>query len=77
MSNMGMQSESTGRNDKKPENMWNDCSDNTGAFTKLNKMEKNDIGGASGTQLATSITVFSTWILSEPNLGLDGKKSLI
>ena len=57
--------------------MWNNCSDDTGAFTQLNKMEKNDIEGESGTQLAISITVFSTCILSESKTDLVGKKSLV
>ena len=43
MSNMGLKSESTGNKYKKAEKMWNDFSDDTGAFRKLNKMEINDI----------------------------------
>ena len=77
MSNMGMKSESTGSNYKKAQKMWNNCSDDTGAFPKLNKMEKNDIEGASGKQLATSLIVFSIWMLSEPKPGLDGQKHLV
>ena len=46
--------------------MWNDCSDETGDFTNMNQIEKNDIKGASGTQLLTSIDVFSTWMLFQP-----------
>ena len=65
MSNMGLKSESTGNNDKKAENMWNDCSDNTRAFPKLNNIQKIYIEGASGTQFEISLTVFSTWMLSE------------
>ena len=34
MSNMGLKSECTGKNCKKVENMWNDLSDDTGAFPK-------------------------------------------
>ena len=56
MSNMGLKSESTGINYKKAKNVWNNLSDDTGAFPKLNKMEKNYIEGASGTQLARSLT---------------------
>ena len=74
MSNMVFKSESTGNNYKKSENMWNDWSDNTGAFTKLNNMEKNDIEGTSGTNLEISLTVFSNCMLSEFNPYLDGKK---
>ena len=76
MSNIGLKSESTGKNYKKSENMLKDCSDDTGAFTNLNKMEKDDMEGASGTQLARSLTVFSTWIMSESKPGLDGKNVL-
>ena len=38
MSNMTLKLESTGNNYKKVENMCNDCSDDTGDFSKLNKM---------------------------------------
>ena len=51
MSNIGLKLESTGKNYKKSENMWNDCLDYTRAFPKLNNMEKNDTDGASGKQL--------------------------
>ena len=71
---MGLKSESTGNKYKKAEKMWNDFSDDTGAFRKLNKMEINDIQDASGTPLAISLTVISTWILSESKPALDGKK---
>ena len=64
MSNMVLRSESTGNNYNKSENMWNYCSDDTGAFPNLNNMEKKYIGGAIGMQLAISLTFFSTWILS-------------
>ena len=74
MSNMGMKSESTGSNYKKAEEMWNNLSDYTRAFPDMNKMEKNYIEGASGTQLARSVTVFSTWMIIESNPGLDGQK---
>ena len=57
--------------------MWKNCSDDTGDFPKLNKMEENDIEGASETQLARSLTVFSNWMPIESNPGLDGKKSLV
>ena len=77
MINMVLKSESTNNNDKKAENMWNDCSYDTGAFTKLNQMEKNGIEGASGTQLSISLTVFSTWIQGESELGLYGQKNII
>ena len=40
MIDMGLKSESTLNNYKKLEKMWNDFSDDTGAFTELNKMEK-------------------------------------
>ena len=54
--------------------MWNNFSDNTGDFPKINNMEKDYVEGASGTHLEISLTVFSTWMLSESNPGLDGKK---
>ena len=57
--------------------MWNNFSDKTRAFPKLNNMEKNDIEGASGTQLARSLTIFSSWMLSELNPGLDGQNILV
>ena len=40
MSNMGFKSESTGNEYKKVEKMRNYFSDDTGAFPKLNNMEK-------------------------------------
>ena len=52
---MGFKSEPIGKNYKKVENMWNNFSDDTGAFPKLKKMEENDIEGANGMQLVTSI----------------------
>ena len=45
--------------------MWNDCSEDVGAFAKLNNMEKNDIKGASEAQLVTSLNVFSAWMMSQ------------
>ena len=76
MSNMILKSEYTGNNNNKVENMWNDSSDNTGDFHKLNNMDKNDIEGASGTQLVTSLNIFSTWMRSESKTFLDSKKKL-
>ena len=43
MSSMGLRLESTKKNYKRVKNMWNDFSDNTGAFPKLNNMENNNI----------------------------------
>ena len=77
MNNMGIKSESTVNNDKKAEKMWNNCSDNTRDFPNINNMEKNDIEGASGAQLATSLTVFSNWMLSKSKPGLYGQKSIV
>ena len=57
MSNMGIKSEPTGINYKKAEKMWNNLSDNTGSFPKVNDMEKKEVKGACGNQLATSLTV--------------------
>ena len=54
--------------------MWNDWSDDTGAFPSLNKMEKRDIEGASGMQLARSLNVFSAWMLRKSKPVLDSKK---
>ena len=48
MSNMGLKSKYTGNNYNKEEKMWNDCSDDTGSFPKLNNTKKNDIKGTSG-----------------------------
>ena len=73
---MVLKSESTGNNYKKVENMWNDCSYATRAFPKLNNMDKNDIEGASGTQLVTSINIFSTCTLNQPKTVLDIQKNL-
>ena len=56
--------------------MWNDCSEDVGAFAKLNNMEKNDIKGVTWTQLVTSLIIFSTWMLCQSNTALDGKKSI-
>ena len=65
MSNMGLVSESIGESYKIVEQMWNYCSGDTGDFPKLSKMEINNIKGASGTKLVTSLNVFSTWMLSK------------
>ena len=70
---INMISESTVNSYKKVEKMWNHCSDNTRAFPKINKMERNYIYGTSGTQLVTSIN-FSTWMLGQQKKVLDGKK---
>ena len=40
MSNMELKSKSRGGNYNKEEKMWNDCSDNTLAFPKLNNMKE-------------------------------------
>ena len=69
MSNIVFRSESTGSNHKKSENMWNNFSDNTGDFTNINYMEKNNIEGSSGKKLVISLTFFSTWMLSESKTG--------
>ena len=73
---MGLKSESTGNNYKKVENMWNDFSEDIGAFPELNKMDKNDTEGASGTQMVTSINIFSTWMMSQSKTFLDGQNKL-
>ena len=74
---MGSKSESTGNNNKKAEKMWHHCSDDTGVFPKMNKMEENEIEGAGGMKLARNITIFSTWILIELKPGLDVQKILV
>ena len=74
MNNMELKSESTGNNYNKSEKMWNYFSDDTREFPKKNKMEKNGIEGASGTQLARSLTVFSTCKLRKSKPDLDGQK---
>ena len=56
--------------------MWNDCSEDVGAFAKLNNMEKNDIKGASEAQLVTSLNVFSAWMMSQQKTVLYGQKEL-
>ena len=76
MGSMGLKSETTGNNYKKSENMWNGFSGNTGAFLKLNNIENNNIEGSSGTQLVTSLNVFSTWMLSKLKTVLYGQKNL-
>ena len=73
---MGLKTESTGNNWHKVEKMWNDLSDNTGGFPKMNKMEKNDIEVASGIQLVTSLNIFSTWMMIQSRTVLDGQKKL-
>ena len=73
---MGLKPESTGKNYNKVENMWKDCSDDTGVFPNMNKIEKNDTNGASGTHLATSLNVFNTWIMSQLKTVLDGQNKL-
>ena len=76
MSNMGIISDSTGNSYEKVKNMWSGFSDDTGAFPKLNNMERNDIKNTTGMKLATSINVFSNWILSQSKTLLGGKKKL-
>ena len=56
--------------------MWNYCSYDTEAFSNLNKMDKNDIEVASGTQLVRSLNIFSTWMMSQSRRVLDGQKKL-
>ena len=56
--------------------MCNDLSDDIGAFPNLNNMDKNDIEGAIGTQLATSLNFFSTWMLIQPKKVLGVQKTL-
>ena len=57
--------------------MWDDCSDDTGAFPKLKNTERNYIDVASGSQLVTSLNVFRTWMLSQFKTVLDGKKTML
>ena len=73
---MGLKPESTGKSYNKVEKKWNDCPDDTGGFSKMNQTEKNDIEGASGTQLVTSLNIFSTWILNESETVLFFQKKL-
>ena len=73
---MRLKSESTGNNYKKVENMCNDFSDDTGDFSKLNKMQKNDTEDSSGTYLVNSLNVFSTWMLIQPKKVLYVQKKL-
>ena len=56
---MEIGSYSTGNNNKKVEKMWSCCSDDTGSFPKLNKMQRIGIEDKSGTQLEMSINMFS------------------
>ena len=39
--------------------MWIDCSDDTGAFKKIENMERSDVKDTTGTQLETIINLFS------------------
>ena len=73
---MGFKSDSTGKNYKKVEKMWNSFSDDTGGFTKLNNMDNNDIGGAIGTHLVTSLNIFSTWMLIQSKTVLYGRNRI-
>ena len=41
------------------EDIMSDCLYDTGDFPKLNKMERSDIKGTTGTHLVTSLNVFS------------------
>ena len=77
MINKGLKSESTGNSYKKLENMWDYCSDDTGAFPKLKNTERNYIDGASEAQLVTILNVFRTWMLSQFKTVLDGKKTML
>ena len=74
MTNMGLISESTGKIYNKVENMCTYWSDDTRASPNLNKMERSDIEGATRTQLVTSINVFSSWMLIQSKIFLDGIK---
>ena len=75
-SNMGLKPKCTGNNYNKVEKLWNDFSGNTRSFPKMNNMGKTDSEGAGGTQLVTSLNIFSTWMMSQPKTVLDGQKKL-
>ena len=76
MTSMGLRSESTGKNNKKLENMSSYCSDDTGAFLKIKNMEGINIEGKTGVQLVRSINMFSSWVLSQSNAVLYEQKKL-
>ena len=45
--------------------MWNDVSEDTGAFPKTNNMDINYIEDENGTQLVMGINIFNAWMLSQ------------
>ena len=56
--------------------MWIDFSDDTGAFTNLNKMYISDIQGETGTHLLTGLKAFSYCMLIKSRTVLDGQNRL-
>ena len=56
--------------------MWSDFSQDTGSFPNMNNMERSDIEGATGMQLERSLNSFSSWMISQSNTVLNGKKKL-
>ena len=76
MTNTGIRSEPTEKSYNKVENMWSDFSDETGSFPKLKKMERSDIENVTGTYLVTSLNAFSSWMLSQSKIFLDGQKKI-
>ena len=56
--------------------MWNDFIENTGAFPKMNKMQKHYIEGTCGTQLVARLNVFSTYMLIQSKTVLYNQKKL-
>ena len=76
MTNVGIRSKSTGNSYKIMEKMWSDFSQDTGSFPNMNNMERSDIEGATGMQLERSLNSFSSWMISQSNTVLNGKKKL-
>ena len=60
---MGFISESKGNIDKKMENIWSDCYDDTGVFTNIEKMERIYIEGTNVKELVSSINFFISRII--------------
>ena len=56
--------------------MWNDVSEDTGAFPKTNNMDINYIEDENGTQLVMGINIFNAWVLSQYKIVFEVQKKL-
>ena len=58
MTNIGLRLQSTGKSQKKVENMWSGCFDDAGAFPNIENIKRIDTKGTTWSQLVISLNVF-------------------